>query len=289
MLAGAVLAFARALGEFGATIVVAGSIPGATRTLAVAIYTDAETGQDAEAVTLLVISGGDRLRRAVDVEPPRRAARRRDRPRHRAHAGNVHAAAGFELDARAAALFGPSGAGKTTILDAIAGLRTPRRGTIAVDGRVLFSSGRRINLPPHQRHVGYVPQDVALFPHMHVRAQPALRHVIAGRQRRPISIASLAMLEIERLLDRRVTELSGGERQRVALGRALMSGPSLLLLDEPLAAVDVPLRRRILPYLRRVRDELTRPDHLRLARPRRGRRAGRRVVTIENGRIVGVA
>ena len=160
------------------------------------------------------------------------------------------------LSSRAAALFGASGAGKTTILDAIAGLRTPSRGIIAIDDIVLFSSQRRVNLPPRERHVGYVPQDVALFPHMNVR-----RNMLYGRH--PGSSPELQrvteMLEIDPLLDRRVDQLSGGERQRVALGRALMSGPSLLLLDEPLAAVDVPLRRRILPYLMRVRDEMKLP------------------------------
>ena len=170
--------------------------------------------------------------------------------------GSFVLAARVRLDARAAALFGPSGAGKTTILDAIAGLRTPRRGSITIDGRVLFSSDRRVNLPPHHRRVGYVPQDVALFPHMDVR-----RNLLYGRHPgiSPDLDRVVGMLEIATLLDRRVTDLSGGERQRVALGRALMSGPSLLLLDEPLAAVDVPLRRRILPYLQRVRDELVVP------------------------------
>jgi molybdate transport system ATP-binding protein len=171
--------------------------------------------------------------------------------------GTFTLSAAFEIDARAAALFGPSGAGKTTILDAIAGLRTPGRGTIAIDRRVLYSSGRRINLPPHQRRVGYVPQDVALFPHMSVRAN--LLYGSHGASGQPDLDRVSAMLEIAPLVDRRVTDLSGGERQRVALGRALMSAPSLLLLDEPLAAVDVPLRRRILPYLRRVRDELRIP------------------------------
>lgn len=165
-------------------------------------------------------------------------------------------AAAVELDARVAALFGPSGAGKTTILDAIAGLKTPRRGSIAIGGRVLFASASGVNVPAHQRHVGYVPQDVALFPHMNVR-----RNLLYGRHpgMSPDLDRVLNMLEIDKLIDRRVTDLSGGERQRVALGRALMSGPSLLLLDEPLAAVDVPLRRRILPYLQRVRDDLKIP------------------------------
>jgi len=171
--------------------------------------------------------------------------------------GTFALAAAFELTARAAALFGPSGAGKTTILDAIAGLRTPRRGTITIDGRVLFSSDARINLPAHQRHVGYVPQDVALFPHMHVRGN--LLYGTHGATHQPDLDRVVSLLEIAPLVERHVTDLSGGERQRVALGRALMSGPSLLLLDEPLAAVDVPLRRRILPYLRRVRDELRIP------------------------------
>ena len=170
--------------------------------------------------------------------------------------GAFSLAVAVTLDVRVAALFGPSGAGKTTILDAIAGLRTPRRGSIVIGDRVLFSSSDRVNLPAHQRHVGYVPQEVSLFPHMNVR-----RNLLYGRH--PGSSPELdrvvGMLEIEPLIDRRVTDLSGGERQRVALGRALMSGPSVLLLDEPLAAVDVPLRRRILPYLLRVRDELKIP------------------------------
>jgi molybdate transport system ATP-binding protein len=170
--------------------------------------------------------------------------------------GTFHLELAVRFDGRATAIFGPSGAGKTTALDTIAGLRTPDRGRIAIDDRVLFSSAARVNVPSHQRHVGYVPQDVALFPHMNVR-----RNLLYGRHpgTSPPLERVVSMLEIEPLVDRAVGALSGGERQRVALGRALMSGPSLLLLDEPLAAVDVPLRRRILPYLERVRDELHLP------------------------------
>jgi len=194
--------------------------------------------------------------------------------------GTFTLVANVTLDSRAAALFGPSGAGKTTVLDMIAGLRTPRRGVIAIDNRVLFSSAAHVNLPPHQRRVGYVPQDVALFPHMNVR-----RNLLYGRH------APSALRGVDRANSpdlERVTRLSGGERQRVALGRALMSGPSLLLLDEPLAAVDVPLRRRILPYLQRVRDELRIPI-VYVSHDREEVEAlADTVVRIDNGRIAGV-
>ena len=219
--------------------------------------------------------------------------------------GSFLLTATIQLDARAAALFGPSGSGKTTILDAIAGLRAPRRGSITVNGRVLYSSGAGINLPAHHRHVGYVPQDVALFPHMLVRGNllygrhpgvsPAFAKASASAEasadktaRQPDLDRVVGMLEIQPLLDRRVTELSGGERQRVALGRALMSGPSLLLLDEPLAAVDVPLRRRILPYLRRVRDELTVPIIYVSHDREEVDELADVVVNIEGGRVAGV-
>lgn len=187
------------------------------------------------------------------------------------------------VNGRATALFGSSGAGKTTTLDAIAGLRAPNRGRIALGDRVVFSSADRINVPAHHRRVGYVPQDVALFPHMDVRA-----NLIYGRHpgTSPPLERVVSMLEIEALVDRRVGALSGGERQRVALGRALMSGPSLLLLDEPLAAVDVPLRRRILPYLERVRDELHLPIVYVSHDRDEVRRLADHVVILEGGRVI---
>jgi molybdate transport system ATP-binding protein len=160
-------------------------------------------------------------------------------------------------------LFGPSGGGKTTILEAIAGLRRPARGQIVVGGTTLFESGSGVDVPPRFRRIGYVPQDVLLFPHMSVRGnllygshQESTNDDRSKRQQ-PVDLSAVAsMLEIESLLNRRIHGLSGGERQRVALGRALMTRPALLLMDEPLAAVDRARRERILPYLLRIRREL---------------------------------
>jgi len=166
------------------------------------------------------------------------------------------------FDARVTAIFGPSGSGKTTILDAIAGLREITEGEIEINGDTLFSSARGINRPPRRRGIGYVPQEGALFPHLSVR-----KNILFGADRdhnvgESLGITVdhvLEILEIDRLLDRPVTELSGGEAQRVALARAILSRPQLLLLDEPLAALDVALKERILPYLGRVRDEFGLP------------------------------
>ena len=162
-----------------------------------------------------------------------------------------------ETEAQAVAIVGPSGSGKTTMLDAVAGLRRPDAGLIQVGPKILFNSHNGINLPPHERRVGYVPQDLALFPHLTVQQNVlyGVSNAATEEQGRPV----LEILEIQELLSRTTDGLSGGERQRVALARALMARPRILLLDEPLAALDVAFRDRILPYLDRVREELKIP------------------------------
>lgn len=188
------------------------------------------------------------------------------------------------IEAQTLALFGPSGSGKTTVLEAIAGLRHPQAGEVVIDERILYSSARRIDVRPQHRRLGYVPQDVLLFPHLNVR-----HNITYGTRHTDGAILLdrvLEILEIAPLLDRRVNGLSGGERQRIALARALMANPSLLLLDEPLAAVDVALRRRILPYLLRVRDEFKLPMIYVTHDAGEARTLADHVIVLEDGRVI---
>jgi len=186
----------------------------------------------------------------------------------------------LDTDARSIGIFGPSGAGKTSALEAIAGWRAVRDGRVELGGRTLLDTERAIDVAKSERGIGYVPQDALLFPHWSVernircgerRREDARERALAAPSAPVLELGSaparelgrdaarefdraVAVLELGPLLARRTTSLSGGERQRVALARALCSRPRFLLLDEPLGALDVPLRRRILPYLIRVRE-----------------------------------
>ena len=150
------------------------------------------------------------------------------------------------------AVFGPSGCGKSSLVNAIAGLSTPDSGRIAINDMVLFDAANRIDIPTSQRRVGYVFQDARLFPHMSVE-----KNLTYGGTHDRENV--IAMLGLGELLQRQPDTLSGGERQRVALGRALMCDPQILLMDEPLAALDAPRKAEIMPYLARLRDEVRVP------------------------------
>lgn len=165
-----------------------------------------------------------------------------------------------ELRGQLTAIFGPSGAGKTSLLDLVAGLRRADSAFIQMDDRVLTDTSHGVFVPSRHRGIGYVPQDLALFPHLSVRQNLLYGHKSASNANPLFTLERVVeVLEIESLVQRRVTELSGGEKQRVALARALLSSPRLLLLDEPLASLDQPLKARIIPYLARVRDEFRVP------------------------------
>jgi molybdate transport system ATP-binding protein len=169
----------------------------------------------------------------------------------------------FELDVAFAgaesgvtALFGPSGAGKSATVAAIAGLARPEAGRIAIDGEPVFDHASGLFVPARRRRIGYVFQDGRLFPHLSVRGNLEFgAKRLRGREPRASFHDVVALLGLEGLLARRPANLSGGERQRVALGRALLAGPRLLLLDEPLAALDQGRKAEIIPFLQRLRDE----------------------------------
>ncbi|MFZ5757236.1 MAG: molybdenum ABC transporter ATP-binding protein [Pseudomonadota bacterium] len=191
-----------------------------------------------------------------------------------------------ELSAPVTGIFGPSGAGKSTLLALISGLLAPTHGRILLDGRTLADTERGIAVPAHDRHIGIVFQDARLLPHLSVR-----RNLLYGYRRRASGQRHFElpdvvdMLEIGHLLERAPHTLSGGERQRVALGRAVLYSPRLLLLDEPLASLDGRLKEQILPFLARIRDRTHIPICYVSHDMREIRHLTRDVLFLQNGRL----
>ena len=202
--------------------------------------------------------------------------------------------AGFHLDVEFdiaqpfTALFGPSGSGKTSILNMIAGFLRPQQGMIRLGDRILLDTVQGVSLPPEKRHVGVVFQDSLLFPHLSVEGNLRYGQRRRDRRGRMLDFSRVVdVLEIGPLLQRFPRNLSGGERQRVALGRALLSGPEMLLMDEPLASLDAPLRDRVLSYLERAVTEWSIPTLFVTHAQAEVRRAAQWVVLLDKGRLVG--
>lgn len=192
----------------------------------------------------------------------------------------------FASDGGITALFGRSGAGKTSVIRSVAGLMQPDAGRIAINGRVLFDGTLNVNLPPHRRAIGYVFQDARLFPHLSVVRNLAYGARFAAGRTPVTGQAEVAeLLDLKDLMERRPGTLSGGESQRVAIGRALLSAPEVLLLDEPLAALDAGRKAEILPYFERLRDELAIPAlYVSHSASEVSRLAGQ-VVVLDKGRV----
>ena len=263
IMAGAILAFARSLGEFGATITFVSNIPGETQTLPTAIYTFTQVpGGDAGALRLTLVSVADLRRGALFVGACGAASDPPDGRPMNLEVDVYRRLGAFTLDVRfttdggLTALFGRSGSGKTSLINIISGLLRPDRGRVAVDGKVLVDTARGVFVPAHRRRLGYIFQEPRLFPHLNVRQNLLYGHWFTPeKQRRERLERIIELLGIGGLLSRGPSLLSGGEKQRVAIGRALLASPHLLLMDEPLASLDEARKAEILPYLERLRDE----------------------------------
>ena len=200
--------------------------------------------------------------------------------------GEFSLQAAFTSEGRVTGLFGASGAGKTSLINMIAGLLRPDRGTIAIDGEVLDDTVARVHVPAHRRRIGYVFQDARLFPHLDVAQNLDYGRRMNGLPDDPAQRSRITdLLDIGGLLNRRPGQLSGGERQRTALGRALLSKPRLLLLDEPLGSLDEGRKVKILPYLVRLRDEASIPMVYVSHDAAEMRQLATQIVLLRNGRV----
>ena len=203
--------------------------------------------------------------------------------------GEFSLQAGFASEGRVTGLFGASGAGKTSLINIIAGLLRPDRGIIAIDGETLDDTEIRVHVPAHRRRIGYVFQDARLFPHLDVRGNLDYGRRMNRLADDPAQRARVTdLLDIGGLLDRRPGKLSGGERQRVALGRALLAQPRLLLLDEPLGSLDEERKEEILPYLVRLRDEAGIPMVYVSHDAAELRQVATQIVMLQRGRVTSV-
>jgi molybdate transport system ATP-binding protein len=204
------------------------------------------------------------------------------------HLGNFSLAARFTGETGVTALFGSSGAGKTSLVHMIAGLITPDRGRIVLDGEALFDAAAHVNVPTWRRHIGYVFQEGRLVPHLSVRHNLTYGRWMGDDSADEATLAHVVeLLDIGPLFDRRIGKLSGGERQRVAFGRALLMRPRLLLLDEPLASLDARRKQEILPYMQRLRDEAKVPMVYVSHDAAEVKQIANRVVRLEGGHVVG--
>lgn len=192
----------------------------------------------------------------------------------------------FQAPAGLTVLFGQSGSGKTTVINAVAGLLKTQAGLIALDDWVLEDSAQQLWLPPHRRNLGYIFQESRLFPHLTVRQNLRYARWFARRDRPVESLTRVVeMLGIGHLLDRRPALLSGGEKQRVAIGRALLAAPRLILADEPLAALDEARKAEIMPYFERLRDEVAVPILYVSHSPAEVARLATTVVALQDGKV----
>lgn len=277
ILAGTTLAFARALGEFGATLMLAGNIPGQTQTIPMAIYFDVEAGEIGQAwfwaITILCMSLSGIV--AVNFWQAQQKRKRLGKSHHQSHhqlnanvskfkpppslpqpglavdiqkqLARFQLQIDFSVAESTLGILGGSGAGKSMLLRCIAGMETPAQGRIVLNGRVLFDSAQRINIPSRDRRIGFLVQNYALFPHMTVADNIAFglpKGLSQAETRRQVD-AQLATVQLEGYGDRYPHQLSGGQQQRVALARALASQPEALLLDEPFSALDTHLRSQM--------------------------------------------